>query len=382
MNNFLPPLPFEMLLNPSAGVPGVVTLPAGGGRRARAEIMRWPGYAPTPLIDLPDIAGAAGLGVLRIKDETVRFEIGSIKALGGAYAVQQLLTGLLARAGVAANASAADLESGVYAAATGAITVACAAEGNHGASVAWGARRFGCRAVVFVHEGLSAARVERITRYGAEIRRAGATYDESVRACVASAAAEGWHVVAETSWPGYVTAPVDVMQADRLMVEEAAAQWAGPPPTHLVIQAGVGAVAASVSVEGRARFGALALLIVEPEHAACLMASAAAGAITSVPGELPTVMAGLACAEPSLLAWRELERAAAAFLAIPDAAATGAARLLLAAGIATDEAGAAGLGGLLLAASDAASREALGLGVESRVLCFATDGRIGDQAVS
>ncbi len=319
--------------------------------------------------------------MLRIKDETARFEIGSVKALGGAYAVQLLLAGQLARAGIAVNAGAADLESGVHAAATTAITVACAAVGNHGVSVAWGARRFGCRAVVFVHDGVSVAQVAAIARYGAEIRRAGATYDESVRACIANAATEGWHVVAETSWPGYVTVPVDVMQGYRLMVEEAAAQWTGPPPTHLVIQAGVGAVAASVSVEGRLRFGAPALLIVESEHAACLMASAAAGALTAVPGELPTVMAGFACAEPSLLAWRELERAAAAFLAIPDAAATGAMRLLHAAGVAADEGGAAGLGGLLLAASDPACREALGLGAECRVLCFATDGRTGTESV-
>jgi diaminopropionate ammonia-lyase len=114
--------------------------------------------------------------------------------------------------------------------------------------------------------------------------------------------------------------------------------------------------------------------VVEPERAACLLASAEAGAPTAIPGDLDTLMAGLACGEPSLLAWRELERATAAFMAVPDSAAVDCMRLLAGLGIVAGESGVAGLAGLLLAAADPAASEALGLDDESRVLLFSTEG--------
>jgi len=152
------------------------------------------------------------------------------------------------------------------------------------------------------------------------------------------------------------------MQGYRLMADEAADQWSGAPPTHVFIQAGVGGAAAAVSVQIRARFGtAPRLVVVEPDRAACLFASARQGALVAVPGDLDTIMAGLACGEPSLLAWQELERAAAAFMTIPDAAAIDTLRLLADAGLPIGESGVAGLAGCFLAASDTAARAALGL---------------------
>ena len=119
------------------------------------------------------------------------------------------------------------------------------------------------------------------------------------------------------------------MQGYRLMADEAAEQWTGPTPTHVFIQGGVGGVAAAVSIQIRARFSpAPALVVVEPDRAACLLASAELGERTAIPGDLDTVMAGLACGEPSLLAWQELERSAAAFMAIPDEAALETMQLL------------------------------------------------------
>ena len=136
------------------------------------------------------------------------------------------------------------------------------------------------------------------------------------------AEAHGWHVVSDTAWPGYTEIPRDIMQGYRLMADEAAGQWTGDPPTHVFIQGGVGGAAAAVSIHLRARFKpAPALIVVEPDRAACLLASAELGELTAIPGDLDTLMAGLACGEPSLLAWQELDRAAAAFMAIPDAAA-------------------------------------------------------------
>jgi diaminopropionate ammonia-lyase len=371
----LSPYPFRLFVNPAAGTPGTVVLTEGGYRRARAEITAWPGYAATPLRALPDIAAAAGIGALAIKDEAGRFGLGSFKALGGAYAVAQVLAGELARRNVAPRASSADLVAGTYAAATRAITVTCATDGNHGRSVAWGAQRFGCACVIYVHATVSQGRVDAIARYGAEVRRVPGTYDDAVRVASRDAAANGWFVVSDTSWEGYTQVPVDVMQGYRLMADEALGQWQGATPTHVFVQGGVGGVAASVSIQLRASCRPVpALIVAEPDRAACLLASAEAGAPTAIPGELDTLMAGLACGEPSLLAWQELGRAAFAFMAVPDDAAVDCMRLLAGHGIVAGESGVAGLAALLLAAADPATRAALGLDGDSRVLLFSTEG--------
>jgi diaminopropionate ammonia-lyase len=225
---------------------------------------------------------------------------------------------------------------------------------------------------------VSTARVEAIARYGAEVRRVPGTYDDSVRAANAAAETEGWFIVSDTSWAGYTEIPRTVMQGYRLMAEEAADQWLGaglPPPSQVFIQGGVGGVAAAVSIQMRARFSpAPAIVIAEPDKAACLLASAELGERVAIPGDLDTIMAGLACGEPSLLAWQELDRATAAFMAIPDAAAVGSMRLLASRGIVAGESGVAGLAACLLAAADPAARETLGLSEDSRVLAFSTEG--------
>ncbi len=367
----LPAMSLRWTVNPRRGLPGLTVLPVGGFRRARAEATAWPGYAPTPLHDLPALAAQAGVASVQVKDEAGRFGLGSFKALGGAYAVLGVMQAELARQGIAKSASAAELEAGAHHAAG--ITVTCATDGNHGRSVAWGAQRFGARCVIFVHPGVTQNRRNAISAYGAEVREVPGTYDDSVRAASAAAEAEGWHVVSDTSWPGYTEIPREIMQGYRLMAAEALEAWTGPPPTHAFAQGGVGGMAAAVSVQLRTLQPAPALIVVEPHDAACLKASAEAGAATAVHG-LDTLMAGLACGEPSLIAWQELERAAAAFLSISDAAAVAAMRALAACGVVSGESGAAGLAGLLLAAADPEARAALGLDRASRVLLFSTEG--------
>ncbi len=173
----------------------------------------------------------------------------------------------------------------------------------------------------------------------------------------------------------YTEVPRLIMQGYRLMADEAADQWRGDPPTHVFVQGGVGGVAAAVAVQIRARFHPVPILIVvEPDRAACLFASAELGQPTTVPGNLDTLMAGLACGEPSLLAWQVLEHAAVAFMAIPDDAAVATMRLLADHGIVAGELGVAGLAGCLLAAGDVAARETLGLDAWSRILAFSTEG--------
>jgi diaminopropionate ammonia-lyase len=369
------PRSFELLINPRHGVPGVTILPGGGFRRAKAAITTWPGYAATPLRDLPVIAAEAGIGTLRLKDESSRFGLGSFKALGGAYAVANLLAAEVSRAGLARSANSDDLATGRFAAHTGGITVSCATDGNHGRSVAWGAGRFHCRCVIFVHETVSQARVDAIAQFGAAVVRVAGNYDDAVREADRQAATNGWFIVSDTSYPGYTEVPRDVMQGYRLMADEAADQWAGASPTHVFMQAGVGGAAAAVSVQMRARFAPAPLLVVvEPERAACLLQSARTGTASVVHGDLATIMAGLVCGEPSLLAWQELERAAWAFMSIPDVAAARSLRRLADGGIVIGESGVAGMAGLLASVSDAAAKKDLRLTTDSRVLLFGTEG--------
>src|SRR5690242_3054520 len=215
----IPTRRMRLLLNRHHGTPGVVVLPEGGYRRAWTEIISWPGYAPTPLLALPDVAQAARVADVRYKNEAGRFGLGSFKALGGAYAVLRVLVAELARRGVAQAATAAELEAGDYAEAVRGITVTCATDGNHGRSVAWGARRFGARCVIFVHEGVSQGRRDAMARYGAEIRVVPGNYDNAVRAARQVAEKEGWFVVSDTSYAGYTEVPREVMQGYRLMVD-------------------------------------------------------------------------------------------------------------------------------------------------------------------
>jgi diaminopropionate ammonia-lyase len=323
-----------------------------GAREALAAISRWPGYAPTPLVPLPDLARVCGVAEVLVKHEGHRFGLKSFKALGGAYAVERLAA-----------------ERGVDG-----LVVACATDGNHGRSVAWGARRAGAKAVIYVHEHVSQGRADAIAGYGADVVRAGATYDESVRLCAEAADAHGWAVVSDTSWPGYEEVPKTVMQGYAVLAMEAEAQ--GARPTHVFVQGGVGGLAAGVLSYRWEKLGAARpiLTVVEPDVAACLFASAKAGAPTAFPGGLDTIMAGLACGEPSPVAWRILAPGVDAFMTVGDAQAAEAMRDVARAGLALGESGVAGLAGLRAATADDAARRTLGLDAASRVLCYGTEG--------
>jgi diaminopropionate ammonia-lyase len=242
--------------------------------------------------------------------------------------------------------------------------------------VAWGAQRFGAACVIFVHETVSQGRRDAIARYGATIRVVPGNYDDAVREAQRQADANAWFVVSDTSYAGYTEVPRDVMQGYRVMADEAADQI-GDAPTHVFIQGGVGGLAAAVAVQMRARFGTGPRVIVaEPDKAACLLASAEAGAPVSVPGELDTLMAGLACGEPSLLAWQELERSAFAFTSVTDDSAVACMKALAARmpPVVAGESAVAGLAALLLAAREPFARGALGLEDTSRILLFGTEG--------
>jgi diaminopropionate ammonia-lyase len=335
-----------------------VVLTSEGFAAAAAAIAGFAGYAPTPLYGLPGLARALGLGALWYKDEAPRFGLNSFKALGGAYAVFRQV-----------EAHGAP------------VTVTCATDGNHGRSVAWGAQRFGCRAVIFVHEHVSEGRVQAIAQYGAEVRRVPGTYDDAVRAAQATAEREGWVVVSDTSYPGYTEIPRDVMHGYGVMQDEAARQLGTAVPTHALVHAGVGAWAGAILARQAQLWGEARphFTVVEPNKADALIKSAIAGRPVVAEGALDTVMAGLATGEVSLLGWEILNAGADAFVAIDDAWALTAMRRLAQGRdgdphIVAGETGGASIAALLALHEDAAAWRALGLGRQSRVLVFGSEG--------
>lgn len=356
--------------------------------RAHAEahriLSRWPGYAPTPLLTLPGLARRAAVARLDYKDEGARFAaagLGSFKALGAPYALYWRL-GAWLRPRIGRTVSLEDLLQGRYADLTETLTAACATDGNHGRALAWAARQLHCRCVIYVHPAVSAARREAIARQGAEVREAPGTYDDAVTACAEAVARERWIEVSDTACPGYLETPRRIMQGYTVLVEETLAALSGAEiPTHVFAQCGVGGLAAALAGHLWERLGARRprLIVVEPATAACLFESARAGRVVKVNGALDTLMAGLACGQPSTLAWRLLERGATAFLTIADELAIAALRRL---GRSADgdppvvggESGVAGLAGFLAAAADAAIRRDLELDQHSRVLVIGSEG--------
>lgn len=353
------------------------TLSHAGYIRAAGVITSWPGYAPTPLVTLDKLAERLDVASIHYKDESSRFGLGSFKALGGAYAVFRLLASELRRRHGDIDETA--LATGRLVDAAKDITVCCATDGNHGRSVAWGARMFGARAVIFVHATVSERRVDAIRRYGAEVVRTQGNYDDSVREADRTAAENGWFVVSDTSYPGYTDVPRDVMQGYSVMVAEALGA-SEAPPTHVFLQCGVGGLAAAVIAHLWEAYGAdmPIVTVVEPAKAACLYESARSGKPTAVTGDLDTIMAGMACGEPSVIAWPILRDGASAFMTIPDEAALATMRLLAsgAAGatIVGGESGVAGLAGLIVAAGEPDWRRSLGLDRTSRVLLIGSEG--------
>lgn len=354
-----------------------VVLPESERRRAFETIRRWEGHLPTVLRSLPGIASEIGVEAIHYKDESSRFEPRSFKSLGGAYAVQSLLAAKIARDS-GASVDLEDIRTGRHADRASRITVTTATDGNHGRSVAWGARRFGCGCVVFMHEQVSPGRQEAVEALGARVVRVKGNYDDSVRAAEDAASAEGWFVVSDTAWPGYEDVPRTVMSGYAVMSMEARGQWPfDSPPTHVFLQGGVGGMAAAVCIDLWRAYGAARprLIVVEPATAACLLESVASGRRVTVEVETETVMAGLSCGEVSTLAWPVIDRGIDDVLSIDDRMIGPLIeRLDRESGIEAGESAVAGLAGLVAAADDVELAHRLEIGPTSRVLLFGTEG--------
>ena len=289
-------------------------------------LARCPEYAPTPLLEVRP--GGKGPRFF-VKDERTRMGLGSFKALGAAFVIAEM-------------AGERSLEG---------VTFVTASAGNHGLSVAAGARVFGAGAVIYLAETVPEDFAERLRGMGAEVRREGADYEGSMTAAKGAAEANGWVLLSDTSWPGYTEVPHKIMQGYLVMAHEAAGQMSAPP-THVFLQAAVGGMAAAAAACFREVWGDGPLIyVVEPEAAPALHDAIAAGKVVTVDGPASS-MGRLDCKEASLIGLNGLARDADGFILISDEAVDSMLPEMESMGLATTPSGGAGLAAALAGTVD------------------------------
>lgn len=348
---------------------------------------RLPGYQPTHLIRLRNLAQSWGVAEILIKDESTRFGLGAFKVLGGSYAVARLLCQKL---GIDIQTIDFDyLTSDAVRKRVGHITLATATDGNHGRGVAWAAEQLGLQAMIYMPKGTARSRVENIRCHGGTVEVTALNYDDTVRLCSRRARENGWHVIQDTAWEGYEDIPRWIMQGYMTICVEAVSQMREQGvnrPTHVFIQAGVGAFAGAM-VGYLARLfqdDTPCFIIMEPNNAACLFSSAIAGdgLPRNVTGDLSTIMAGLACGEPNPFAWNILWDFVRCFICCDDFVSANGIRILANPlkgdeSVEAGESGSVGVGLLDLLANNAdfgVLKQALKIGPGANVLFFNTEG--------
>ena len=351
--------------------------------RVRRFHKSFPSYQPTELRKLKSLAEALGLGGLYAKDESSRFGLNAFKGLGGSYCIGRVLA---ERAGITEDELSFERLNRDAGRVSEGVTFVTATDGNHGRGVAWAARELGSKAVVYMPKGSAEERLANIRGLGAQAEITAWNYDDTVRFAAQQAETNGWILVQDTAWEGYETIPTWIMQGYTTLALEVVEQLRDEAPTHLFLQAGVGALAGAMAAffAEHYREKTPIIVIVEPEKADCLFQTASAndGRLHKVGGDLATIMAGLACGEPCTIAWEMLRRYADLFLSMPDEVAAKGMRVL---GnplgedvrIVSGESGAATVGlvtELMMNDSLSELRQTIGLGPDARVLCISTEG--------
>jgi len=340
---------------------------------------RLPGYAPTPLLDLPAAAARVGIGRLLVKDESSRLGLPAFKMLGASWASYRSLVARYVEAtGTPLPEWATVDELATVIAPVRPVDLATATDGNHGRAVARFARLLGLGARIFVPQGTTDARIDAIVSEGASCQVVNGSYDDAV-ARAAQEASAACLVVADTSWPGYDTVPGWVIDGYSTIFAEIDAQRlaAGlPDPDVVMVPIGVGALAAAVAQWYRRPGVAHPPLLVgvEPDTANCVMASALAGHLVDVPGPHRSVMAGLNCGEASPVAWPWVSAGFDWFVAGGDELAVTGMRLLAAEGVVSGESGACTVGALAALHEGAGLDAGLEMAADAVVLALSTEG--------
>ena len=333
-----------------------------------------PGYAPTPLTEVPALAGELGVGRAFVKDESSRLGLPAFKVLGASWAIHQLLTTPLGGEPPApAGAAPADGLDRLRTAATGrpGLIFVTATDGNHGRAVARMARLTGAPARVFVPAVTEPATRAAIASEDAEVIQIDGTYDEAVAVAWQWAQDHpGAALVQDTAWPGYEQVPAWIVEGYSTLFAELDSQLAATgagAPALVAVPVGVGSLAQAAVAHYRAHGGQsgvtaegwlgrgqdsapkqpssfTAVLSVEPDTAACLLASLRAGRPTTI-STANTIMAGLNCGTISSIAWPCFSSGLDAAVAVTDDAARRAAADLAAVGISSGPSGASSLAG-------------------------------------
>ena len=293
-------------------------------------------YAPTPLVELPGLAKRLGVGAVCVKDESKRFGLNAFKGLGGVYALYRVVCeqlGLDYR-----TAPLEQLQEPTNREKISKMDFITTTDGNHGRGVSWAAGLLGARAHVYMPRGSVEARAQAIRDVGnTEVTITDLSYDDAVRYSARLAEENGWYLIQDTSWPGYSKVPTWIIQGYTTMIYEAIEQLKAlgyQRPTHVFLQAGVGAMAGGVSGALKWTYGndLPSISIVEPEEVACIFESIHRDDESehSAVGSNVTIMAGLNCAEPCQITWPILRDLPDHYFSCPDCVAARGMRVLAA----------------------------------------------------
>jgi len=262
---------------------------------AYLTISKWDSYSPTPLLKLNKLSAELNLNKIYYKDESKRFSLKSFKALGGAYAVDKVAKG---------NKD---------------ITVSTATAGNHGRSVAWGAKRLGLKCKIFISEYVSDARGEAMSALGADVVKVKGNYENSLIECIKKSTENNWQIVQDVAWKNYMLIPTLTMAGYSVMMKEIVDEINNDKITHIFLQAGVGGMAGAM-IAGTARYlkNIPKIIVVEPDSAACVMESIKNGKLEKVNITRESLMGGMSCGEPSLVPWKILKKSVNSCISLPD----------------------------------------------------------------
>ena len=259
------------------------------------SISNWKGYSPTPLVELNKLSKELNLNRIFYKDESKRFDLKSFKALGGAYAVEKISSG---------NKN---------------IVVSTATAGNHGRSVAWGAKRLGLKCKIFISEFVSDARGKAMSDLGADVVKVKGNYEKSLIECIRQSTENNWQIVQDVAWKDYLIVPKYTMAGYTVMMKEIVDQIDQNKISHIILQAGVGGMAAAM-IAGIARYlnNIPEIIVVEPDSAACVLESIKSGKIEKIDIKRESLMGGMSCGEVSLVPWEILKNSVKYCISLPD----------------------------------------------------------------
>ena len=262
---------------------------------AYSTISSWKNYSPTPLIELHKLSKELNINKIFYKDESKRFNLNSFKALGGAYAVEKISKG---------NKD---------------VVIATATAGNHGRSVAWGARRLNLKCKIFISEFVSDARGKAMRDLGAEVIKVKGNYEKSLIECIKQSNENKWQIVQDVAWKDYTIVPKLTMAGYATMMKEIVDQIKTDQITHIILQAGVGGMAAAMiaGIAGYLDYVPITI-VVEPDSAACVLESIKTGKIEKIDIKRESLMGGMSCGEVSLIPWQIIKNSVKYCISLPD----------------------------------------------------------------